>query len=312
MQNPTVNPDGLVTGCLDRDDRLIEQIRLPAGQYELVADSWTNASGYEFEGNYDIAFEWIPYSGWADAPLAEGLTLKRTLQTHQGEQVLVHAVLIDQAYAVTTRRHQGCETVSQVLQAEDDLLGINANFFSPALNCEPTDFLREDGVTLTRNGTTMFEQRTFGWTAAGQLIVRWLPYLEDWLDIENGVGGYPSLVIDSTVAVQVREGEQVYSSTDWSTQPRSALGLTESGDLIFAVLDGRNPLSDGLFSVKWAEFLDSSFQLQEGIGLDGGGSSTLSIRDCWLNDIVNFPSDSTDFSHQGARHIGSGLYLSHQ
>jgi exopolysaccharide biosynthesis protein len=80
--------------------------------------------------------------------------------------------------------------------------------------------------------------------------------------------------------------------------------------MIFAVVDGRTSMSSGLFNQTWAEWLDISFDLSEAIGLDGGGSSTLSVHDCWLNDVVNFPSDSGNFSHQGARAVGSGLYLS--
>ena len=111
------------------------------------------------------------------------------------------------------------------------------------------------------------------------------------------------------MTVEVFEGEQVYSMTDWSNQPRSALGTTSDGQLIFAVADGRNSLSPGIFSLNWAEFLADELNLSEGIGLDGGGSSTLVVQDCWINSVVNFPSDSFGFSHEGARAVGSGLYL---
>ena len=64
-----------------------------------------------------------------------------------------------------------------------------------------------------------------------------------------------------------------------------------------------------MFNQQWAELLHSEFDLSEAIGLDGGGSSTLSIQDCWINHVVNFPSDSSDLSHNGARSVGSGLYI---
>ena len=123
------------------------------------------------------------------------------------------------------------------------------------------------------------------------------------------MGGYPSLVINRQVAVEVEPGVQVYSATDWSDQPRSAVGVTEGGDLIFAVVDGRNSMSSGLFNQTWAEWLHDQLELREAIGLDGGGSSTLSVRDCWLNDVVSFPSDGGGVNHGGARAVGSGLYL---
>jgi len=61
--------------------------------------------------------------------------------------------------------------------------------------------------------------------------------------------------------------------------------------------------------VQWAQLLSSELDVQEAIGLDGGGSSSLVVQGCWLNDVVSFPSDSGDLSHNGSRPVGSGLYL---
>ena len=309
LHNPSVDANGLVSGCLDRDDRLIEYDDLPAGTYQIVADSWTNLSGIEFEGAFDIAFEWLPYDQWTEAPIAEGVNLRRYLGDYDGARRLVHLLIADPGYEVSARRHNGCETVASALDGEGAFIGINANYFNSGQRCAPTDFLKDQGVTITRNGTTMFEQRTFGWDQAGNLSVRWLPYLTDWPEVFQGVGGYPSLIINGEVAVEVREGEQVYSSTDWSDQPRSAMGHTNTGQLVFAVADGRNRLSAGLFNMQWAQLLSEELNFSEAMGLDGGGSSTLVIRDCWLNHIVNFPSDSSNLSHSGERAVGSGLYL---
>ena len=309
LQNPSVNSDGLVSGCLARDDRLIEYDLLPAGTYQLVADSWTNSSGYEYEGAYEIAFEWFPYGQWTEAPLSENMTLKRWLGIFEGAQRLVHLLVTDANYDVITHRHDGCQSVPTVLDSLGASVGINANFFNPSQRCAPTDFLRVDGTTITRNGTTGFAQRTFGWNQAREFNARWLPHLSDWTDIVRGVGGYPSLVVNGSVAVEVYEGEQVYSATDWSDQPRSAVAVTSTGQLVFAVADGRNRLSNGIFNMQWAQLLSQELELTEAIGLDGGGSSTLTVKDCWINDVVNYPSDGGGLSHEGARAVGSGLYL---
>ena len=42
----------------------------------------------------------------------------------------------------------------------------------------------------------------------------------------------------------------------------------------------------------------------QALGLDGGGSTTMVVEDCWLDDVVNNPSDSG-----GARSVASGLYI---
>jgi exopolysaccharide biosynthesis protein len=43
--------------------------------------------------------------------------------------------------------------------------------------------------------------------------------------------------------------------------------------------------------------------------LDGGGSTTLVVKDCWIGDVVNHPSDNGSSDHHGARPVGSGLYI---
>ena len=309
LSNPSIDSNGLVNGCLARNDRIIEYNNLQAGTYYVVADTWTNASGLEYIGDFEIAFEWLPYNQWIEAPLRDGMVLRRFLGDFNDAQRLVHTVLMDNTGDVETLRHNGCETVSNALLREGAFVGLNANFFTASQNCAPTDFLKDNGVTITRNETTSFEQRTFGWSSNGNLSVRWLPYNSDWSEVFQGVGGYPSLVINEEVAVEVYEGEPVYSSTDWSDQPRSALGKTQDGRLILAVADGRNELSAGIFNLQWAEFLHNEYDLSEAIGLDGGGSSTLVIEDCWINHVVNFPSDSASFDHNGARNVGSGIYI---
>ncbi len=43
--------------------------------------------------------------------------------------------------------------------------------------------------------------------------------------------------------------------------------------------------------------------------LDGGGSTTMVVQDCWLNHVVNHPSDNLQPDHDGARAVASGLYV---
>ena len=47
----------------------------------------------------------------------------------------------------------------------------------------------------------------------------------------------------------------------------------------------------------------------DAVNLDGGGSTTLWVEDCWLDGVVNFPSDNGAADHEGARSVASGLYL---
>ena len=55
--------------------------------------------------------------------------------------------------------------------------------------------------------------------------------------------------------------------------------------------------------------LMSDLGATEALNLDGGGSTTMAIEDCWINDVVNSPSDNQSSDHSGSRAVGSGLYI---
>jgi exopolysaccharide biosynthesis protein len=45
------------------------------------------------------------------------------------------------------------------------------------------------------------------------------------------------------------------------------------------------------------------------MNLDGGGSSTLYIRNATDNGVVNYPSDNKKFDHEGQRSVANIIYL---
>jgi exopolysaccharide biosynthesis protein len=48
---------------------------------------------------------------------------------------------------------------------------------------------------------------------------------------------------------------------------------------------------------------------QQAINLDGGGSTTMVVEDCWIGDVVNAPSDDGTSGHEGERAVSDGLYI---
>ena len=305
LQNPQINSEGYVQGCLEGHDRLIEYTRLEPGIYWLVADTWTNRNQQDLPGSYSLALEWIAHNEWTSAPLAHGVTLKRKWERNDNDIRMFHVIEIEpDALEMSPQNHQGCQTLDGYYQNHDALIAMNANFFS---QCTPTDLLKIGGNLITSNQTTSFEQRSVGWTMDQQVLFDWIDPNQDWPAAYHAIGGYPSLVIDREVRVEVYEGEQVYSQTDWQNNPRSAFGQTDQDTFIFAVVDGRNPtLSQGLTNMAWAQWLHREFNLTEALGFDGGGSSTLYVKDCSLNQIINFPSGGSG-GHTGTRAVASSL-----
>ena len=111
------------------------------------------------------------------------------------------------------------------------------------------------------------------------------------------VGAGPRLVENGAVHVTAGE-EQFPGDIRYGRAPRSAVGVTRSGKIVFAVVDGRQEDSHGLTLTEFAQLL-VKFGVQNAINLDGGGSSALYAG----GDIVNSPSDGQE------RAVGSALIL---
>ena len=111
------------------------------------------------------------------------------------------------------------------------------------------------------------------------------------------VGAGPRLVENG--AVHVTAGEEDFpGDIRYGRAPRSAVGVTKRGKVVFAVVDGRQEDSHGLTLTEFAELL-VKFGVQNAINLDGGGSSALYVS----GDVVNSPSDGQE------RAVSSALIL---
>lgn len=82
--------------------------------------------------------------------------------------------------------------------------------------------------------------------------------------------------------------------------PRTVVGKTSRGEILFLVVDGRNPHhSQGLTINQLVDFL-GKYQVTDALNLDGGGSATFYLQ----GKVLNFPSDP-----RGERKISTALLL---
>lgn len=91
--------------------------------------------------------------------------------------------------------------------------------------------------------------------------------------------------------------------------PRTAIGITQEGHWLLVVVDGRNAQAAGM-SIPELSTLMLALNCQEALNLDGGGSTTLWIRQEAKGRVVNHPSDNRQFDHAGERPVSNILYIS--
>ena len=109
-----------------------------------------------------------------------------------------------------------------------------------------------------------------------------------WKQAANIIGGGPQLIKNGRVAI-TNAAEKILPSFVSDGHPRTAIAKLKSGQILLVTVDGRQPGESIGMSLTMIADLLVEFGAVEAINLDGGGSTTMVIR----NKLVNKPSDAT-------------------
>lgn len=111
---------------------------------------------------------------------------------------------------------------------------------------------------------------------------------EPWNAATDILGVGPLLVKDGQVDITSAE-ERIGVDVTGAKAPRTAVGILRNGNVMFAVLDGRQSHSRGMMLDDFARFL-IGMDVVDAVNFDGGGSSEMVIG----GKIVNSPSDGRE------------------
>ncbi len=109
-----------------------------------------------------------------------------------------------------------------------------------------------------------------------------------WKEVDSIVGGGPQLIKNGRVEI-TNAAEKILPSFVSDGHPRTAIAKLKSGQLLLITVDGRQPGESIGMSLTMLADLLMEFGADDAINLDGGGSTTMVIR----NKVVNKPSDTT-------------------
>lgn len=117
-------------------------------------------------------------------------------------------------------------------------------------------------------------------------------YTGEWSNVQNSIGYVYNVLSDGII--QLKDSTSDFSYT---THPRTLIGFKPNGETVFMVVDGRGKESDYKIGVSLPEAgeLLRLAGCTSGYNLDGGGSSTLIVRNEFDTfDVVNTPSDGSE------------------
>ena len=130
---------------------------------------------------------------------------------------------------------------------------------------------------------------------AGDTVKIFLNVLPSVSKLKEMMGGHPIIVKDGATASMDPNDPFVFNR-----HPRTAVGINIDTTKVFLVtVDGRQASSLGMNLYELSDLM-LQFGVYQGINLDGGGSTTMVIR----NEVVNSPSDPS-----GERPVSNALLV---
>ena len=151
----------------------------------------------------------------------------------------------------------------------------------------------EGSMVVSASGTAANYLSTH--VSAGDTVKILLSILPSVFKLKEMLGGHPIVVKDGFSASMDPNDAFVFNR-----HPRTAVGINQDTTKLFLItVDGRQTSSLGMNLYELADFL-VQFGVYQGINLDGGGSTTMVIR----NEVVNSPSDGS-----GERPVANALLV---
>jgi len=235
----------------------------------------------------------------ADRKLYDGVTYMRIVD-YLPRPLVVHVIKIDvgisgASFLVTppdftdqSDEHPlKARTTSEFMNDYGVDIAINGNGFTPWYSNTALDYYPHSGEPVTPNGPATSNGNTYSTGRGPTLYI----ISNDTFSFNINIGN-PSNAISGDLMLV--EKSQVADGLDDSTRaPRTAIGVgNNERTLILVVVDGRQPLySQGMTYAELGELM-LELGADNAMALDGGGSSTLVLRDKYGEpQVLNSPID---------------------
>ena len=188
----------------------------------------------------------------------------------------------------------------------DALAAINGTFFDMK-NGGSVDYIRIDGKILNetrpgKNNNRVFHQKAAIVTNGHTIGIKKWDGSADW---ETKLQGEDVMVTGPLLVEQQQEAAMDTIGFYRMRHPRSALAIKGSKVFLISV-DGRNKKAAGMTLDELAHVL-LWLHADDGINLDGGGSTTLWINHFGDNGVVNYPSDNKKMEKSPQYKAGTDL-----
>ncbi|HVK97921.1 MAG TPA: phosphodiester glycosidase family protein [Flavisolibacter sp.] len=179
----------------------------------------------------------------------------------------------------------GRQTVTDIAIRSDApnnrvIAAVNGDYFNPTTG-EPQSILYKNGVAIKPVSALCALCTFLSIDKQGNPMIVSKDMTIDPTTIQDAVGGFHWLI---------RNGQRV-TQGDPSIEPRTAVGVTTDKKVYFVVIDGRLATYSNGMNFGQLSHVFFALGVKDAINMDGGGSSTLVVKEGAGWAIKNRPSD---------------------
>lgn len=193
----------------------------------------------------------------------------------------------------------GDSTMSKT-ESREIIIRLNDNLFTPFCtvsgiietiydNAIDTPIPEGCVILSVNNKSALFEASNA--LLAGASVTIEITCADDWRNIDIAIGGGDIILHESEIPDGI-----VNEDHEKRSNPRTAVGITETGKLIFLAVDGRNDSIATGMTLSQLGVAMKSLGCVSALNLDGGGSTTAAVRHSWSRNVelANTPSDGSE------------------
>ncbi len=232
----------------------------------------------------------------------DNLTIKLTEYNEYNTKIYVADVqikdvsLLKTAFANSSYGKNITAKTSEIASSVNAILAINGDYYG----VQEKGYVLKNGVIYRNTKVDNKEDLVIYKDGSFRIINESNVSLEDLLNdgAYNVLSFGPALIENKEISV----GKNQEVGKAMSSNPRTAIGITEDNHYIFVVSDGRTSESKGLSLFELASFM-KSIGCKTAYNLDGGGSSTMYFN----GNVINNPT--TNGNRISERSVSDIVYV---
>lgn len=239
---------------------------------------------------------------WATKTIGKGIVWKTSsFPSIFGSQQIINIIEVNlkknQKKLALKALPAGRELTSKLAKEADALAAINGGFFDMK-NGGAVDFIKVNNQVINHTRSKSSRGAYFAFDKKRTIIA----------DDSVLVASYPNVMLAGPMLIKDNSTIPLAKNAfNDNRHPRTALGIKED-ILVMITIDGRRSQSQGVSLHELTNLL-RWYGCQDGMNLDGGGSTTMYIYDQPHNGVVNYPSDNQKFDHEGERKVSNIIYI---